>query len=70
MNFRSPIQANPILRSNHTIGNKIEGMQGVTPSIDWTCAIECAASLAKCAFSSNKAQCLISAGMGKCLKCL
>lgn len=63
-----PIQAKPVLRG--VSRTKIYTGDGINPSWDWTCAIECAAALAKCVFTPDPVQCLISAGLGKCVRCL
>jgi hypothetical protein len=59
-----PKQAKPIVRN--VTGTKSR----INPSFDPTCAIGCVAALAKCAFSSDPVQCLISAGMAQCIRCL
>lgn len=45
-------------------------MQTVVPQINPICLLECGAALIKCLGSDNKIQCLIDAGMGKCVQCL
>ncbi len=64
--MKLPNLSAPVMRKNNANFRK----EGVNPSIDWLCVVTCAAALAKCAFSSDPAQCLISAGMSKCIKCL
>lgn len=66
--MKLPIQAQPVNRGANTVKAKIG--DGISPSVDWLCVIECGAAVAKCALSSDPVQCLVSAGLGKCVKCL
>jgi hypothetical protein len=65
--MKLPIQVQPILRGVST--NRVKSGDGVNPSFDWGCAIDCAAGLAQCALSPSPASCLVNAGLSKCVRC-
>lgn len=65
-----PTMEAPIDRSFAALRQPQQHTTAGVGSSDWECVIECAAALAKCALSPDPVQCLINAGMGKCVKCL
>ncbi len=68
--MKLPINEAPIDRGFGPIASAQQHLKQGVQSSDWECVIDCAAALAKCALSSNPTQCLINAGMSKCIKCL
>jgi len=66
--MKLPVQAQPVVR-NTSVAEMTNG-KGVNPSFDFGCIIQCGAALAQCIGSGDPVQCLINAGMSKCLKCL
>lgn len=63
-----PVQSQPVMRNTSTAA--ISNLNAINASFDYPCVIDCAAGLAKCAFSPNPVQCLIDAGLSKCVRCL